>query len=85
MAISTGEIVAANKEVQRITDSVDNGNLLKRGPYDQFDDEEREQIGKSTLLITEYLHKALKNTVSEMEDDRKVVCACREIRIREIY
>jgi len=55
MAISTGEIVAVNKEVQRVTDSVDNGKLLKRGLYDQFDEEEREQIGKSTLIITDYL------------------------------
>jgi len=45
-AISTGGIVAANKEVQRVMESINDGTQLKRGPYEHFDDEERAQIGK---------------------------------------
>ena len=43
-AISTDGIVAANKEVQHMMDSINDGTLLKRGPYECFDDEERAQI-----------------------------------------
>lgn len=45
-AISSGGIVAANKEVQRVMDTINDGTLLKRGPYEHFDDEERAQIGR---------------------------------------
>jgi len=44
--ISSGGIVAANKEVQRVIDSGTDGTVLKRGPYEHFDDEERAQIGR---------------------------------------
>ena len=44
--ISSGGIVAANKEVQRVMDTINDGTLLKRGPYEHFDDEERAQIGR---------------------------------------
>ena len=45
-AISSGGIVAANKEVQRMVETISDGTLLKRGPYEHFDDEERAQIGR---------------------------------------
>ena len=42
--ISKDGIVAANKEVQRMMDSINDGTLLKRGPYEHFDNEEIVQI-----------------------------------------
>ena len=36
--ISTGGIVATNKEVQRVMGSINDGTMLKRGPYEHFDD-----------------------------------------------
>ena len=45
-AISLGRIVVANKEVQHVMDTINDGTLLKRGPYEHFDDEERGQIGR---------------------------------------
>ena len=47
-AISSGGIVATNREVQRVMDKSNDGTLLKRGPYEHFDDEERAQIGRYT-------------------------------------
>jgi len=44
--ISSGGIVAANKEVQHVIDSSMDGTVLKKGPYEHFDDEERAQIGR---------------------------------------
>ena len=47
--ISTGRMVAANKEVQRVMDtSGTDGTVLKRGPYEHFGDEERAWIGRYT-------------------------------------
>ena len=40
--ISLGRIVTANKEVQRVMDTINDG--LKRGLYEHFDVEERAQI-----------------------------------------
>ena len=34
----------ANKEVQCVMDSINDGTLLNRGPYEHFDNEERVQI-----------------------------------------
>ena len=45
-AISSGGIVAANKEVQHVVESINDGTLLKRGPYEDFDDKERAQVGR---------------------------------------
>jgi len=39
-------IVAANKEVQRGMESINDGRQLKRGHYEHFDDKEKAQIGK---------------------------------------
>ena len=44
-AISTDGIVTANKEVQCMMDSINDGTQLKRGPYEYFDDVKRAQIG----------------------------------------
>ena len=49
-AISSGGIVTANKEVQRVVETINDGTLLKRGPYEHFDDEERAQIGRHAAV-----------------------------------
>ena len=41
-----GGIIAVNKEVQRVMDIINDGTLLKRGPYKHFYDKERAQIGR---------------------------------------
>ena len=43
-AISPGGTVAANKEVQHVVETINDGTLLKRGPYEHFDYKERVQI-----------------------------------------
>ena len=49
-AISLSGIVAANKEVHPVVDSINDGTLLERGPYEHFDDEERAQIGRYAAI-----------------------------------
>ena len=48
--ISSSGIVTTNKEVQPVVDSINDGTLLKRGPYEHFDDEERTQIGRYAAI-----------------------------------